>query len=354
MAETPEAIVEHLKENHLHAIPPRFHKGNYKKVKEKPAPIRPVIQQSVSPISFISSKIFSYLAYTVHMPTQQYHSHNLTLRLDSEEHVLPPFSSIRLSNAMAINCGGCILSSAFHATEDRLFIAIGCVDNPTVPPSNPSNPSNPDPSTVSTVSTVSTGLNGLHLPYPRRSFHSQRSEVPENAGWLSIYETQKHNQHVTHTLHIACPHSFPVQLCWLPLSLLPSDSMGILAALLANGDLCVFHIPRSSESDLWVDLDPVVHIHFTRRITAFAVHPLYGEVLLAGLEDGSLRSIALHEQNDQFHWVGQPISFHSDRSQRAGAAARMVRRPPHRVDCWNSTKRRRGRRLRYCFHGFHD
>ena len=311
VAETPEAMVDHLKETHLHAIPPRFHKGNYKKVKEKPTPMRPAFQQSMSPISYISNKIFSYLDYTVHMPTQQYHSHNLTLHLDSQEHVLPPFTSIHLANAIAINCGGCILSSAFHSTDDRLFIAIGCVDNPAIPPPPPSTP---DGSTVSTVSTVSPG-HGPHLPYPRRSFHSLRSEVPDRAGWLSIYETQKHNHQITHTLHIASNQTqnqgFPTQLCWLPSSLAPAGSAGILAALWSSGDLDVFHVPRSLASGLWIDLVPAVRIHFTRRITAFAAHPMYGEILLAGLEDGSLRSIELLERNGRLQWVGPRVPLFS-------------------------------------------
>ena len=336
-------MVEHLKSTHLHMTPPRFHKGNYLKVKEKQSPIRPTFQQSVSPLSYISSNIFSYFVYTVHMQAEQYHSHDITLHLDSAEHVLSPFASVSLSNAMAINCGGSVVSSAFQSVDDHLFIAIGCADNSpsSVPPS-----SSPDGSTVSTVSTISAGLSGLNLPYPRRSFHSLRSEVPPGVGWLSIYETCNHQ--IVHRLHITLPHSIPIQLCWLPSFSTPAQFVGVLAVLSLEGDLDVFPIPRSLRSDLWIDVQPVVHIHFTRRITAFCVHPMYGEVLLAGLEDGSLRSVELRAENNQFQWVFPMLHSSKERSEFLGASARLVRIPPNRLDFWNSTKRFGSGRLRHC------
>ena len=325
VAETSEAMVEHLKATHLHMTPPRFHKGSYLKAREKPSPIRPLFQQSVSPVSFISDKIFSCLSYTVHIPTQEYHSRTLTLHLDSGEHVLPPFASVALPNALALNCGGIITSSALRSVDDQLFIAIGCLDNPapSSPPASTGSTHSPHSthstnSPVSPVSPVSPTVSAasaparsaepsrVRLPFPRRSFHAQRSAAPRSAGWLSLYACSA-SLEVASRLHIASRHGFPAQLCWLPTRCVPAESVGVLAVLWSDGDLEVFPVPRAPACELWIDLEPAARVHFARRITAFSVHPLFGEVVLAGLEDGGLRSVALRAPGGRFESVGRAL-----------------------------------------------
>ena len=198
-----EAIVLHLRENHLNQDPPRFINGRF--IKESTSaplqvlhkPLRVEVSESLSSV-FLKKPNFSI--HTFHSAATPIH-----ISYNNHSYTLQPSESVQLAPGWyGIHTEGDIASSCMCIHNQQLLLAIGCIPL------------------------------GHSLQLPTRSNLQGENARGTSDGVISIYNASDIAPHPL--LHILHSHSYPVEMQWIFTEKIRyPHSRGVLSCLFIDG-----------------------------------------------------------------------------------------------------------------------